>query len=260
MLIKWLVSTAFGIDPASQTSKPPTPPSSTTPAAPPGPSVPPASSSPPPASKTTDPTPGAPAPSALKHASLDDRPPYPDVLSRRSLRQLGLMLGGAGFLYWSVMISRRAAVRHHLASQLRFFTGHHEYLALRGMGLKDLPHHPSLPSIAQRREPFLALEALGLASLNLMSFAIMAVGGLSWAFDVSELEDLRKYSRRSLARSVERQIMREAGEGGSVEDAEAESDVLEWFGRTFGVMGGPGETGKEDKKENDGATGERKEG
>ncbi|KAL1837127.1 hypothetical protein VTJ49DRAFT_4225 [Mycothermus thermophilus] len=250
MLIKWLVSTAFGIDTNPQNNQTPTPPSSTTPPTP-------ASGTPPSTSQsTTTPTPTTPPQPASKYAApLDERPPYPDILSRRSLRQLGLMLGGAGFLYWSVMVSRRAAVRHHLASQLRFFTGHHEYLALRGMGLKDLPHHPSLPSIGQRREPFLAVEALGLASLNLMSFAIMAVGGLSWAFDVSELEDLRKYSRRSLARSVERQIMREAGEGGNSEDAEAESDVVEWFGRTFGVMGGPGEGAKEEKKEGEGGKG-----
>ncbi|KAL2122052.1 hypothetical protein VTJ04DRAFT_2507 [Mycothermus thermophilus] len=252
MIIKWLVSTAFGIDTnPPDKNKTPTPPTSVS-----------SSTSTPPSastnhSTTSQSTTTPPPQHVLSHADLDDRPPYPPVFSARSLRQLGLMLSGAGFFYWSVMISRRAAVRHHLASQLRFFTGHHEYLILRGVGLKDLPgylemqakHYPSLPSLAQRREPMLAAEALSLASLNLMSFAIMAAGGLSWAFDISSLEDLQRYSRRSVAKSVGRRLQKEVEKEEDAEIEKAEQEVAEWFGRTFGLIGVPPATEEGQEKE-----------
>ena len=41
----------------------------------------------------------------------------------------------------------------------------------------------------------MAVEALQLATLNTASWAMMAVGGLSWALDVSSLDDLKRYAR-----------------------------------------------------------------
>ncbi|EWG38848.1 hypothetical protein FVEG_01944 [Fusarium verticillioides 7600] len=38
----------------------------------------------------------------------------------------------------------------------------------------------------------LAVQALGLATLNVMSFGVMLVGGISWAFDLSSIEELRQ--------------------------------------------------------------------
>ncbi|KAM0356084.1 hypothetical protein ACHAPU_000478 [Fusarium lateritium] len=37
---------------------------------------------------------------------------------------------------------------------------------------------------------FLAAQALGLATLNVMSFGVLLVGGISWAYDLSSIEEL----------------------------------------------------------------------
>jgi hypothetical protein len=142
---------------------------------------------------------------------------------------MGLMLGGAGFFYWSVMISKRAAMRHQLASKLGFFQGNQ----FMWRSQKELP----------KREPLVAAEALALATLNTASFAIFAAGGVTWALDVSSLEDLRRYARRSIEWSAVRVGM---------VDEEAEWVVVEWFGKTFGGVGEAGEGGKKDGGEAEG--------
>jgi hypothetical protein len=139
---------------------------------------------------------------------------------------MGLMLGGAGFFYWSVMISKRAVLHHQLASKMGFFQGNH----FLWRSQRERP----------KREPLVAAEALGLATLNTASAAIFAAGGVTWALDISSVEDLRRYARRSIERSAVRM--------GKV-DEEAEKEVVEWFGKTFGGLGGVGEGGKKDAAE-----------
>ena len=73
----------------------------------------------------------------------------------------------------------------------------------------------------------IALEALNLATLNVVSFAVMAAGGLSWAFDVSSVEDLRGMARRHIT-----------GQGGKTDEA-AEREIEEWAAR---VLLGKGKT------------------
>jgi hypothetical protein len=46
----------------------------------------------------------------------------------------------------------------------------------------------------------LGIHAFGLATLNVVSFAVLLTGGLSWAFDLSSVEDLRIRTRASLQR------------------------------------------------------------
>lgn len=43
-----------------------------------------------------------------------------------------------------------------------------------------------------------AVEALGLASLNVASFALMMTGGMLWAFDVSSMPELQRRVRGGL--------------------------------------------------------------
>jgi hypothetical protein len=64
-----------------------------------------------------------------------------------------------------------------------------------------------------------AVEALGLATLNTMGFGIMATGGLSWAFDLSSVEELRAAARKQII-----------GEAGDVDEA-AEREVAEYFAK-----------------------------
>lgn len=65
----------------------------------------------------------------------------------------------------------------------------------------------------------IAFEALKLATLGTMSFGIMGVGGLSWAFDITNLEELQTKARRSMY-----------GKQGKV-DEDAEKEVAEWLAK-----------------------------
>lgn len=98
------------------------------------------------------------------------------------MRQLGLFFAGAGFTLVSVLITRRAIARKKIAALPKFYQ----------------PSHAPAGEQVNPEGPLIAFEALGLATLNVISVGIMATGGLSWAFDLSSAEELRERSRRSL--------------------------------------------------------------
>lgn len=91
-----------------------------------------------------------------------------------------------------------------------------------------------------KKDPLVAFEALNLATLNTMAFAVMAAGGVSWGLDIANLEDLRRYARRTVVH---------VGDG--ERDEEAEREVAEWVAKTFGI---------EEKKKGDGEGGGKNEG
>ncbi|KAF4501350.1 hypothetical protein FAGAP_2439 [Fusarium agapanthi] len=93
----------------------------------------------------------------------------------RSIRQFGLLLTGAGFLAASVAVSRRSVLRMRHDLLPKFYTSNR--------------HQVKFDS---GDRSFLAVQALGLATLNVMSFGVMLVGGISWAFDLSSIEELRQ--------------------------------------------------------------------
>ncbi|ENH61978.1 hypothetical protein FOC1_g10014931 [Fusarium oxysporum f. sp. cubense race 1] len=93
----------------------------------------------------------------------------------RSIRQFGLLLTGAGFLAASVAVSRRSVLRMRHNSFPKFYTSNQHQVKFDS-GDRSL----------------LAVQALGLATLNVMSFGVMLVGGISWAFDLSSIEELRQ--------------------------------------------------------------------
>ncbi|KAK5654353.1 hypothetical protein OQA88_7262 [Cercophora sp. LCS_1] len=159
-----------------------------------------------------------------------ERREFPPVFSQRSLRQLGLFGAGAGFLAFSILVSRRAVRRHILKARLKYFQPNTYAL----IGAKD-------GAVETGRDPMVAFEALNLATLNVFSFAIMMAGGVSWSLDISSVDDLRRMARRSLA-----------GVKGNT-DEEAEKEVAEWFAKAMGVS----EKGKEGEGEGEGE-GEKK--
>ena len=110
------------------------------------------------------------------------------------------------------MVSRRAAIRHQLAARLKFFQPNQFVWRSE----KDLP----------KKDPMVAFEALNLATLNTMAFAIMAAGGVSWGLDIADMEDLRRYARRSIV------------ETGGERDEAAEREVAEWMVSAFGLAEG----------------------
>ncbi|KAK0633626.1 hypothetical protein B0T14DRAFT_398258, partial [Immersiella caudata] len=142
--------------------------------------------------------------------------PYTHVLTRRSFRQLGLYFGGCTFLAFSILISRRAALRHQLKARLRYFTPSTHHLNFK-KGQTPTGYGDG------GKEPLMALEALNLATLNVVSFGIMIAGGVSWALDISNMEDLRWWSRRSMT-----------GMHGKL-DEQAEKELAEWAANTLGM-------------------------
>ncbi|KAK9420917.1 hypothetical protein SUNI508_01008 [Seiridium unicorne] len=101
------------------------------------------------------------------------------ILSQRSLSQLGLFAAGAGFLAFSTLITRRAIARKHIVGLPLFF---------------EQSNRPA--SKIGSDGGLVAVEALGLATLNTICFGVMATGGLSWAFDISTVAELRETARK----------------------------------------------------------------
>lgn len=139
-------------------------------------------------------------------------PPAPEPLRAReepwlrSAKQLGLFFAGATFLTASALISRRAVNRKMVASYPKLFQPSHH-------GPRPPPRGPK----EKGDDQLVAVEALGLATLNVMSFGVMLTGGLMFAFDISNVEELRMKARRSLY-----------GPNGVVDEA-AEQQVEDWI-------------------------------
>ncbi|KAJ4018206.1 hypothetical protein NW752_002112 [Fusarium irregulare] len=101
----------------------------------------------------------------------------------RSFRQFGLLLTGAGFLAASVAVSRRSVLRMRQNSFPKFYSSNRA---------------PAKIDSAERS--LLAVQALGLATLNVMSFGVMLIGGISWAFDLSSIAELRERTQAAVRR------------------------------------------------------------
>lgn len=128
----------------------------------------------------------------------------PSVLSQRSLKQLGLFFAGAGFLSLATMITRRSVGRKTLATLPKFYVQSN-----RPVGKIDSDGS------------LIALEALNLATLNVIGFAVMMTGGISWAFDISSIDDLRRMARKQI------------GPSGGRTDEEAEQEIEEWVAKVL---------------------------
>ncbi|KAK7529431.1 hypothetical protein IWX46DRAFT_617222 [Phyllosticta citricarpa] len=92
--------------------------------------------------------------------------------TRRSLRQLGLFCAGATFMTVTQLVTRRARVRRYIACKPKFY-------------------QPNTQPYTQANGAIEAFEALNLATLSVVSAAMMFTGGAMWAMDVSSVEDLR---------------------------------------------------------------------
>ncbi|KEY68673.1 hypothetical protein S7711_00547 [Stachybotrys chartarum IBT 7711] len=99
----------------------------------------------------------------------------------RQMRQLGLYFAGAGFMAASVAVSRRAVVRRQLEAMPKFYVSNRNPI-----------------KVDSSERSLLAVEALGLATLNVTSFGILLLGGTSWAFDLCSVEELRQRTRAAL--------------------------------------------------------------
>lgn len=132
--------------------------------------------------------------------------------SSRSRQQFSYFAVGATFVIASSLITRRALTR--------------KYNSIRPKGIfspsnKVDDAHGSLD----------AIEALSLATLNVCSFGVMMVGGGLWAFDISNIDELRTKLRKGM--DIE-------GGHGKTEE-EAEEDIEEWLGVVLARLQGKGD-------------------
>ncbi|CAI4210838.1 unnamed protein product [Parascedosporium putredinis] len=139
--------------------------------------------------------------------------PFPprdrSLFSARARKQLGLFFMGATFTMASLLVTRRAIVRKQIAARLKI-------RRLRGG------------------------RGLGLATLNVLSFTMVAAGGLSYAFDLSNGEDLKRWARGRVHTKV--------GEA----DAKAEKELEEWASSILTKIGKiPAQDGAEQPAQKD---------
>lgn len=102
----------------------------------------------------------------------------------RPLKQFGLFFLGATFTAASVGVSRRSVVRRQRDSFPKFYTS----------------NRPGPEDGNSSEGALLGVHALGLATLNVSSFAVLLTGGLSWAFDLSSIDELRTRTKAALQR------------------------------------------------------------
>lgn len=121
------------------------------------------------------------------------------MTSTRSLKQLGIFMGGAAFVGLSSLITRRAIVRKYHTTMPKFYTNSHN----------------SSPGVNGAVE---ALEAFTIATSYVCSSALMLVGGTLWACDISTVEECRQALRRQMGVEVR--------PGG---DAETDKEIEEWM-------------------------------
>lgn len=160
-------------------------------------------------------------PSEMKITATQSDPtpntyPQSSIFSQRSMKQLGLFFAGAGFLTLSTLITRRSIVRKRIATIPSFYQ----------------PSNQPVNTMSSDSS-LIALEALNLATLNVLGFGVMCTGGLAWAFDISSIDDLRKKARGHI------------GPTGGYTDEEAEREVEEWVAKVLGR--------KEDKEQEAGS-------
>ena len=96
----------------------------------------------------------------------------------RARRQDGLFFGGVAFTLLSLFITRRALAKKNLAMAAN-------------------------PDAAIKVDgPLEAVQALGLATLNVFAFAMAGVGAAMKYFDFADIEDLREGYRRALGYDI----------------------------------------------------------
>lgn len=114
---------------------------------------------------------------------------------------------GATFFAFSLLVTRRSFARKRLASQAQFYTnapGHQADQATKVNGATE------------------ALEALSVATINVLSLAMMLSGAALWYTDINSMDDARRLLRGGLG-----------VDGTGRSEKEAEDDFEEWLASTL---------------------------
>lgn len=102
--------------------------------------------------------------------------------AHRARRQNALLFGGLAFTVLSAIVTRRALARKRIATPSSF-----------------TPSNATPPKVDGGIE---AIEALGVATLNVFSVAMLASGALMKIYDVADLEDMREAVRAGVGYDV----------------------------------------------------------
>lgn len=106
-------------------------------------------------------------------------PPPPPTEAARLGKQLTLLFGGSAFLALSIAVTRRSVHK-------------------RRIGMIPAFYHPNTrPPAVPVNGAIDAIEALNLATLNTVAFAMLLVGGGMFALDVCSVGELRVKARAS---------------------------------------------------------------
>ncbi|KIV89361.1 hypothetical protein PV10_08937 [Exophiala mesophila] len=148
-------------------------------------------------------------PASGTEQKLEDAPVSNNLRSPSSTSQVinpnrNKIIFGAGlaFFGFSLLITKRAFARKRLANPA-FYANGPEVQAEQAKKVSG---------------PMEALEALNIATINVLSVAMMATGGMMWAFDINSMSDARRVLRGGLGVD---------GTGKSEKDAE--EDFEEWM-------------------------------
>jgi len=114
-----------------------------------------------------------------------------------------IFAAGLAFSALSLLITRRSFVRKRLASSPAFYTNspsHHQHQSQTVSGGME------------------ALEALNIATVNVLSLAMLSSGGLLWYFDINSMEEARRKLRGGLG-----------VDGSGRTEGDAEEEFEEWM-------------------------------
>ena len=114
-----------------------------------------------------------------------------------------VFVAGIAFTALSFLIARRSFARRRLAANPSFYT--------------NSPAHTQVQS-AKVSAPMEAFEALNIATINVLSLAMLSTGGALWYFDIASMEDARRKLRGGLG-----------VDGSGRSEGEAEEDFEEWL-------------------------------
>ncbi|KAJ9607442.1 hypothetical protein H2200_008515 [Cladophialophora chaetospira] len=132
--------------------------------------------------------------------------PLPTQDSRPS-RSVVIFGAGAVFFGFSLIITRRAFARKRFASNPAFYA--------------NAPAHQA-EQATKVNGAMEAMEALNLATINVLSMAMMATGGAMWYTNINSVADARRLIRGGLG-----------VDGTGRSEKEAEEDFEEWLATTL---------------------------
>ncbi|KAI1617299.1 hypothetical protein EDD37DRAFT_38782 [Exophiala viscosa] len=144
----------------------------------------------------------APKPAPVAEAPQPQPPTIHTPQTDRPNRSTVIFGAGIAFFAFSLLITRRTFARKRLATPAFY---------------ANAPGHQA-EQAKQVSAPMEALEALNIATVNVLSLSMVAAGGTMWWFDINSMADARRVLRGGLG-----------VDGTGKSETDAEEDFEEWM-------------------------------